>query len=183
VQFDFERSRTPSEFPGRIWFKDQLHYGTLKVVTHAELEKKLKSLGWDCIQDPDDPERGLSRERWRATCGKRPTWTFPKLLMNQSCISGVGNYLKSEILYDARVSPHKAIGECDDAELERVYTAVASLPRRAFETKLSRGVVIRGRFFMKVYRKKVDPQGNVVKREKTTDNRITHWVPAVVCGD
>jgi endonuclease-8 len=178
VQFNFERSENTGDFPTRIWFKDQLHYGTLKIVTHDALEKKLRSLGWDCLRDPADEGHGLSTERWSAVCHKHPGWTFPKLLMSQNCVSGVGNYLKSEILYDARVSPHKSIGDCNDDELDRMYRAVTNIPRRAFETKLKRGVVVRGRFFMKVYRKKTDPEGNVVKREKTADNRITHWVPA-----
>lgn len=179
VRFDFEKSTDPLNYPTHIWFKDQLHYGTLKVVTHADLQKKIRSLGWDCLKNPTDAEHGLTLERWKTVCGKHPSWTMPKLLMTQTCVSGVGNYLKSEILYDAQVSPHTKVNECTDEEIERIWSAVTRLPRHALDTKQGRGLVIRGRFRMKVYRKKTDPEGNVVKREKTTDNRMTHWVPAL----
>jgi formamidopyrimidine-DNA glycosylase len=156
------------EHPTTLWFKDQMHYGTVSIVDYKGLEKKLKSLGWDCLK-PETHERGLSFEKWTKLCEKKSSWTFPKLLMCQTCISGVGNYLKAEILYEARVSPHKKIGECTNEEKKRVYDCTIKIPKLALENG----------FKLKVYGKKKDAKGFVVKRDKTLDNRTTHWVSEI----
>jgi formamidopyrimidine-DNA glycosylase len=175
MTFDQPAGRAGRDHPKRLWFKDQLHFGTLKLVNATELERKLGELGCDVLVGLGK-EGALSPSQWESLCAKRASWTFPKLLMDQKSISGVGNYLKSEILFKARISPHRLISSCGDDELERVYEAVVTIPRWALETKLRMGLAIRGRFNMKIYRKKI-VEGFVVKREKTSDNRTTHWVP------
>lgn len=165
------------EKPRRAWFKDQIHYGTIQIVTYDGLQKKLKTLGWDCLKPVDDANDGMSLERWNELCKKKESWTFPKLLMNQNCISGIGNYLKAEILYEAKVSPHKRINECSEIEKMQVYEATVSIPKHALMTKL--GTNTGKSFRLKVYGRKKDSRGNVVKREKTTDNRTTHWVSEI----
>lgn len=173
--FDQPVGRDRRTHPLRMWFKDQLHFGTLKHVDALGLAKKLRELGADVLLEPGS-EGAITPAGWEALCVKRSEWTFPKLLMNQKSVSGVGNYLKSEILFAARTSPLKTIGDCTDEQIDAVYEAVTTIPRRALETKLRLQLAIRGRFHMRVYRKK-ETEGFVVKRVKTSDNRTTHWVP------
>ena len=82
-----------------IYFKDQRHFGTLKFVQEAGMTKKLKQLG------PDVLSVELTKDKWLSLCKKYGHWTMPKLIMNQGKISGIGNYLKCEVLYMARISP------------------------------------------------------------------------------
>lgn len=163
-----------------IWFRDQLHYGTVKLVSHADLDKKLASLGPDVL---DTTESGWTPERWLALCKRKGGWTLPKLLMDQALISGVGNYLKAEALYAARASPLVPIREYSEAELREVLEAVLGVSRHCLGWKAQRaripGWPPSAPFVMKVYNKKLDPQRNPVVRQKTTDGRVTHWVPAV----
>ncbi len=163
-----------------IWFRDQLHYGTIKLVSHADLDKKLASLGPDVL---DTTESGWTPERWLTLCKRKGCWSLPKLLMDQSLISGVGNYLKTESLYAARVSPLVLIRECSEADLLEVLRAVLDVSRRCVGWKAHQaripGWPRPTPFVMQVYNKKLDPQRNPVVRQKTTDGRVTHWVPAV----
>ena len=109
---------------------------------------------------------------------KKPDWTFPQLLMNQRWISGIGNYLKSEILYAASVSPLKMIKEATEAQIEKLYDCIITIPKHALDTKMKLGLAIRGRFRIKIYRKK-KVGGHVVEKIKTADKRTTHWIPSL----
>ena len=41
-------------------------------------------------------------------------------MMEQKIISGIGNYLKSEILYQSRISPHVLIHDLPDDKLREL---------------------------------------------------------------
>ena len=179
VNFRFEHpaGRLAKDHPKKLWFKDQLHYGTLKAVTHSGLVKKLASIGADVLIQQGEVG-ALGHSEWKEMCAKKGEWTFPQLLMNQRWLSGIGNYLKSEILYDARISPLKLIKEASPDQIERLYQSIITIPRHALETKLKLGLAIRGRFRIKIYRKK-SVGGAVVEKVKTADKRTTHWIPSV----
>lgn len=165
------------EKPRRIWFKDQRHFGTLRRVRYEEWRNKLAILGSDVLQEPGD-EGFLTVGEWERLCQQYKEWTFPKLLMSQTHLSGIGNYLKSEILYEAKVSPWKKISNCTDEQLENVYAATVSIPRLALKTQLKLDCGTRGRFYKRIYmKKKVD--GFIVTRELTDDKRTTHWIPSI----
>ena len=104
--------------------------------------------------------------------------------MDQKVIAGIGNYLKAEALYRARIHLATVSDVDDDLEALRVASLTcirqslrrqgrhsARLPitrRRSFERPPSR---------FQCYNRRVDPDGNEVLRFKTPDKRTTHWVP------
>ena len=158
----------------RIWFKDQLHYGTLKVTDMKGLASKLSQLGPDIVLGPSE----LSLELWKTMCEKHRTWQITKLLMSQNKISGIGNYLKAEILYAARIAPECTIEDIPEDALMRLHEQIVGIPNRVLLGKLKRRGSS-GRYIMKVYGKKKDPGGNPVTRTKTADGRVSHWAPAI----
>ena len=164
-----------------IYFKDQRHFGTLKFVGDSGMVKKLKQLG------PDVLSVELTKDKWLSLCKKYGHWTMPKLIMNQGKISGIGNYLKCEVLYMARISPIVKIGDISDEKLTTMYEYLLSIPRASLKAK---GVSIRDygmpdgseggyQFMLKVYTRSKDPEGHTVERITTDDKRTTHWVPAL----
>ncbi|NDC39239.1 MAG: hypothetical protein EBZ48_14540 [Proteobacteria bacterium] len=77
----------------KVYFNDQRNFGTLKMVPgRQELVKKLQSLG------PDMLSEAVSDARFTECLMKRPDWTLAEAVMDQSLISGVGNYVKAESL-------------------------------------------------------------------------------------
>lgn len=56
------------------------------------------------------------------------------LLLDQGFLSGVGNYLRSEIMFYAGVRPDLKLREYADAEKERLAEASRKLARRSYET-------------------------------------------------
>jgi formamidopyrimidine-DNA glycosylase len=162
---------------GTVWFTDQLHYGTLKVVARDELRKKLRSLGKDVLRSPP-----FSHTWFERLLNRYPTWTVPKLLMDQSKVSGVGNYLKAEIIYAACLDPHLPVGQMDAAARRRLYVATIVVPRAdLLRHRIYVDVQeLSWRFCFRVYGKKRDPEGREVQRDLTTDKRRTYWVPAML---
>ena len=168
----------------KVYFNDMRNFGTFKYVkTYEELEKKLSSLGPDLLSDPP------SFQEFKACLlkGKRAEKTIAENIMNQSVVSGVGNYLKAEILYDCKISPHRVCSELSDTDLESILESSVRISRLSYEsggatirnyrdTSGGKGVYTR-RFA--VYNQESDPLGNEVIREVTKDKRTTHWVPSL----
>jgi DNA-formamidopyrimidine glycosylase len=166
---------------GSFYFTDKRNFGTIRGFTTVELEAKLMRLGFDPLI------REFTPTTIKLLQSLQPKLTLAELLLNQSCCAGIGNYLKSEILYNAKLSPHRLTSTLSDGEATRLASAISYI------TKLSlfhQGASIRdyttpdgkkGDFasHFKVYRKKVDPLGNPVVRERTKCKRTTHWVPSV----
>jgi len=168
--------------PRELHFCDPRRFGTLRFTASAdELRVKLDSLGPDMLVDP--PDVGFFAERLMA----KPKRTLAEALMDQGCVSGVGNYVKAEALYASRLSPHRTVGSLGSADMEALRDAVVSVMKGAYA---ARGATLRSyrdpadragsaQFAFQAYGRRADPAGNPVVRELTLDGRTTHWCPAV----
>jgi len=110
-----------------------------------------------------------------------------KVLMDQSVIAGVGNYVKAEALWLAKINPASSVQDLEDHQLVDLNESIKSVLRASYE---SGGATIKSyknfdgeigdyssRFL--VYNQKTDPHGNEVVKFQTPDGRTTHWVPEV----
>ena len=104
--------------------------------------------------------------------------------MDQSIFSGIGNYLKSEILYEARIHPLSKIQDLDNNLTKKLFKASRRLIKSSY---LSQGNSLRHyknvesikgsfEFELKVYGKKRDPYNKTIKRIITPDKRSTYFV-------
>lgn len=165
-----------------VYFNDMRNFGTIRFAHDpSQLATKLKSFGPDMLADD------ISNEVFLASVRKKDDVNITKVLLDQSIIAGVGNYIKAESLYLARISPFKKVRELSDANLKILNKSIKTVMRESFQTG---GATITAykdfygeagnyssRFL--VYNQSVDPDGNIVKKEKTPDGRTTHWVPEI----
>lgn len=165
-----------------VYYNDPRNFGTIKFVhgKHLMLEK-LKSFGPDMLSDEVSDELFESRLR------KKSKWTVAKTIMDQSVVAGVGNYVKADALWLARISPHRMISEMSDADMRNLNRSIKQVLRESYETG---GATIKtyagfddeigeyGRKFL-VYSQDYDLDGNKVVKEETTDGRSTWWVPSI----
>ena len=165
---------------GSVYFNDQRNFGTLKFVRGKfQLIEKLKSMGPDMLaNDVDD-------ETFAAALRKKPNWEITKAIMDQSIIAGVGNYIKSDSLWLAGISPKRSVGSLSDPDMAALNRSIKHVMRESFQ---SGGATIRtyktfdgkegdySRRFL-VYNQTVDPDGNPVRKENTLDGRSTYWSP------
>ena len=96
------------------------------------------------------------------------------ILTNQKYLcSGIGSYLKSEILYEAKLHPNRSIYNINDEELEVLHKAIKNV------CELHLGKEGRSEEHLKVYGKKNDADGNEIKYEDTNDGKKTYWVSEI----
>lgn len=167
-----------------LYFDDYRNFGTFKFMNQKkDLDKKLKDLGCDVLRNEFTKEYCLKVLNTKRNQVK----TLPEVLMNQKLFCGVGNYLKSEILYQSKISPHRLINSLTDNEKELIFKNTKDI---AYKSYKSGGASVRdfsdldnekGLYtnILKVYFKKEDSLGNKVKKETTKDKRTTHWVPEI----
>lgn len=165
-----------------IYFTDIRNFGTMHFIfSKAELTQKLKTLGPDMLSAPPSDEEFLKIVK------KQKNKTLPEFLMNQKAISGVGNYVKAEALYLAKISPLRACNSLTEKEIKTLKDSIDKVLRTSYNSggstiKTYRDVFgnvgsFTSRFL--VYGNDADPQGNPVQRTTTKDGRTTFWVPAI----
>lgn len=120
-------------------------------------------------------------------------------------VSGIGNYLIAEILYDAKISPFRDLRKLSYTDLLHLANSILKVTKSAYydnttgymimfpsfakthKQKVDDGIFpnyhpnikITKSFEFKVYRNDVDPFGNEVQQDKILKNRTIHWVPNV----
>lgn len=174
VEFVFENNT--------IYFDDVRNFGTLKVSQSSkDLNKKLKSLGPDMLSEEVLPDVFLRRIK------KYPLKQICQVIMDQKIISGVGNYIKAEALYDAKISPMRMCGTLSYDEIRNLQASIVKIMKESYRVggnSLKNYNNIHGKAghyvnYLKVYGKEKDPDGRIVIKTKTADGRTTSWVPTV----
>lgn len=159
-----------------LYFNDIRHFGTIKFLSNQDFEKKIKSLGPDMLSSPPN------QIEFNKILNKNINIT--KLLMTQNYLSGIGNYIKSEALYRAKISPHRKANDLSQLELSNLRDEIISVMKQSYQLQ---GATLanyytmnqeKGKFtdFLQVYGKITDPSGNSITKETTLDGRTTWWV-------
>jgi len=171
-----------TNYGNEIYFNDIRNFGTLKYVeTEKELREKLETLG------PDVLSSYVDTESFKARLDKKPKWTIARALMDQSVLSGIGNYLKAEILYACKISPHRLCQDLTQEDIELLAEKSFEITNASYRLGGATIMTYRdennekglySRRFM-VYNHKTDPLGNKVLKETTEDKRSTFWVPEI----
>ena len=156
----------------KIWFRNPRCLATLHFTENkSTLDNTLKKLGFDVLKND------LTVPKWKELVNKNKAKNITSFLMKQDILSGIGNYLKAEILYYAKISPLRKLSSLKEHELDLLYEGIRIVPRLAYNNK---GVSLRdytnengnkgfGEFHLKVY-------GRSDKtKTKTSDGRITYW--------
>ena len=161
-----------------IYFNDIRHFGTIKRMTDQELKEKLKSIGPDMLNSPP------SQEEFNKILKQNKT--LPEILMNQKNISGVGNYVKAEALFRAKLNPHRLGISLSNLELTLLKESIENVLKESYNLQGASLMTYRdadgneGGFenFLQVYGKNQIDNMKIIK-EETLDKRTTWWVPEV----
>ena len=86
---------------------------------------------------PDVLDRSTTRAAIAARFAdpRRARATLAALLLDQRFLAGVGNYLRSDILFAAGLRPSRRAGSLTEAEQERLADTVYALPRQSLRTR------------------------------------------------
>ena len=157
-----------------LWFKDTRGYSTLQFTdSRDDLLCKLEEMG------PDILSTDFSLDFIKEVIKKYKNRNITSFLMDQRVMAGCGNYLKSEALHYAGISPLRKVGDLSEREIELLYEGLIVTSRISYnynglDTKtFSNGCEKNGFFQNKltIYNQKG------AKKTKTPDGRITYWNP------
>jgi formamidopyrimidine-DNA glycosylase len=176
-----------------IYYYDKLHFGNVKILNQNEFEEKIGKLGIDVM----DPSQFTCANLKKLIKGKK--MTIAKFLMEQKYLSGIGNYLKSEILYHVRLSPYTKAGDLSETDVLNMCDAIKGIVYNAYLAGFTNQGAreynwIAGNFKMsnvplskvlplknprpytfEVYEREQDSYGNKVIKEEI-DGRATYYV-------
>jgi formamidopyrimidine-DNA glycosylase len=182
-----------------FYFYDQLSFGTLKAVMNNEnensiiLEKKLKELG------PDLLDESTTFELFKTQIRKKVNENKPigNVIVNQKIISGVGNYLRADALWMAKISPFRKVKDIKESEgesdlqLQLLYKSLIGLIWGDYDYKkgVQKGYISKSlklpndykRDFF-IYRQEKDINDHKVKKEELyegSQKRFIYWVDKI----
>lgn len=163
-----------------LYFDDQRHFGKLNVILNKEeYEAELAKLGPDLLQDQ------ITKEEWYLRFRKRCRLQICNALLKQEIFSGIGNYLRADILYKAKIKPDRRISELTDEELEilrikSIETIKESFEKGGYSIKDYRDPFgNEGKYQPIIYNQSKDPHGNKIVTNTFTDKRTIWWCPVI----
>lgn len=123
----------------RLAIEAETHWALLYSASEIEIldevglafHSYLAKLGPDALDPRLDPKEIVSRLEDRRFM-RRGLGT---LLLDQSFVAGLGNYLRSEIFFEARLHPSQRPIDLDPAARRRLAKAILLMANRAYETK------------------------------------------------
>lgn len=169
------------ESPKNIGFHDTRRFGTLKFVKDEKMHKnKLDSLGPDVLE-----EGSLTPEIFAKRILSKPNRTICEALMDQTSVSGIGNYLRAEILFSCKINPWRCVTEitskeyvslCEESKRisQQSYSSQGASIKTYRDVNGGKGIT---QFSFKAYAKKMCTQGHIIENERDGGGRTVHWCP------
>jgi DNA-formamidopyrimidine glycosylase len=160
-----------------LFYNDVRNFGTISFDNQMNLQKKLKQLGPDMLNDD------ITFDKFKDIMNKQTDKLISIVIVNQKLMSGIGNYLRSEILYDAKISPFKKVKNVTSDEMKTLLKSIKKIIKASYTAQLTNKFIgdneYTNNFELKVYGQKKDKLGNVVKTDKLEDKRTIWYVDEV----
>ena len=160
----------------KIYFQDSRRFGTFTLLTKDELKKELDKLGPDIFKmTPEKFNESLETKRIQ-------NHRLCEALMDQRIISGIGNYLRADVMYSAKLDPKMEIKDLDDSDKQRLYDAIRKVSRTSYKAGSTtvgyyESSIHSGGYKFLVYQKAICPKGIEVCTFKDKNGRTVYYVP------
>ncbi len=134
----------------------------------------LSKLGFDPLLDMPPADEFARRLR-------RRTGVLKSLLLDQSFVAGVGNWVADEVLYQARIDPRRRAGELSESEARRVHRSLKRIIDTACAANAEKERLPRTWLFHRRWGKQKDARTERGERIEHVEigGRTTAWVPSV----
>lgn len=157
---------------GIFYFNDVRNFGTINFcLDKQELEKKLNKLGIDVLDEEISDEIYIKKMR-KVNQNK----IIGEVLVEQNIISGIGNYLRAEILYKVKISPFRKLKDLSNIELSKLKKNIIKIITQSYHKQLNDGLHSN---IVHVYLKDKTDKDEIVEHSKDKHNRTIWWVPSV----
>jgi formamidopyrimidine-DNA glycosylase len=156
----------------RVVFCDVRRLGRVRLLNDPPNEPPISELGFDALEGlPPAPELGRHLARRSAP--------IKAVLLDQSLFAGVGNWIADEVLFQARISPHRLARELSPAEVARLRKALHAIVAFAVKADADSSRFPKSWLFHQRWEYRGDlrtSRGESIVRE-TIGGRTAAWVP------
>ncbi|SNW62477.1 Formamidopyrimidine-DNA glycosylase [Orpheovirus IHUMI-LCC2] len=164
----------------KIYYHNSRKIGSVQTISSPEdYQKILGDVGPDIMS--------INKEEWikRIKTMSKPSFTIAKALLEQDIASGIGNYLKADILYSCKLYPGRKVTEINDSMLGLIFDNTRTIIKESYE---SQGLTIesyispdggKGYYKKRCYDRDKDDNGLKIEVGKFKDGRTTYWCPQV----
>lgn len=158
----------------RLAMPNARRLGRLRLRNDPREEPPISKLGFDPLLAMP------SLKIWNALLAARKA-PIKALLLDQSFSAGVGNWIADEVLYQARINPHRRTCDLTDAELKVLRQRLRSVVRKAVQVDADKDRFPKSWLFHHRWGRN---NGAITSRNEkiifeTIGGRTTAWVPAV----
>ena len=155
-----------------IYFHDTRRFGNIKILKSNNIKEK-----YHFNRDLLNHEK-LNEHLLFLTSSIKSNLEICKLLLNQTYFPGVGNYLKSEILYACKIHPHTKWETLTNKKIKELCVTTKKIMTYCYEKG---GAQLRdfknpqnsSELKLKIYGRSKTKNGNIVTSLITKDNRRT----------
>jgi len=159
-----------------LYFSDFRNFGTITISQDQSLiEDELKKIA----PDLSNPKTKFTEIKNLIEKNKDSHKYIEDVLIDQKIIfSGVGNYLKSEILYQAKISPTRKLSSMSLDDWITIFKIGQRLCKKMLKILIEQDI---DKYMnaMKIYQRDYDPLGNKIYRRTTSQGRTTFYVPSI----
>ena len=152
-----------------FYFNDYRNFGTIQYIIDPQiLTNKLNKLGYDPLTQSITPSQFIAK------LGQfKETLQLCDLLLEQGFASGVGNYLRADIMYCAGLHPKTEIGRLIPEQIEKLRKCISKIVRLSYKKQKSGN-----KYKFIIYKQTKSPKGNPVEHFKDKNGRTVWYVPA-----
>jgi len=173
-----------------LYYDDKRKFGTMIIGDDSYHKCRTSKIGPDLYSDDFTPTYVISK-----ISRMKPTKPISKLLMDQGVFAGVGNYIKSEIIYAARINlfvRDELSGDLREAQIKdltkfNIAHMVIAAKHIALDSYKYGGVSLSDYLHMdggkgeylsqcKVYHKDIDRDGKTINKVTTEDGRVSYYI-------
>lgn len=157
---------------GTLYYDDQRDFGRLEVLTTTQLQNELDTMGPDILGK-------ITEEQFRSALEPASRSMVGAALKDQKLVSGIGNYMRADILYLAKIAPSRKLVSLTPIAWKKLYEAA----REVATTALAAGGTASynpesGSYIPIIYGKTKDAHGYPVETIKSGGQTL-YWVPKI----
>lgn len=165
-----------------MYIDDSRRFSKLKIYKDKkDSEKNIKKLGVDILTADFTLD-------YFSNYIKSKNKNISSLLLMQDKICGIGNYIRNESLYIAKISPHRNANDLNDQEITKLYNAILYVSYSNYIEmmkmnklnidKMYKKIKTEVPYIFKVYSNINDPNGNKITIEEI-GGRKTYYVKSI----
>ena len=156
---------------GELFFKDVRKFGKMKIITLDELNNKFQPI-FDLLNLSYSLDKHIRYLEEKINTKK----SICSIIMNQNYFPGVGNYIKSESLYNSKIHPEEKWGNLNQKTRIRLIRSTQDVMIESYksggaELKDFKNPFNKSKFNLKIYGKQYTEKNNLVTSQKTSDSR------------